>query len=297
MHHVSIDQMHEAFYSLKRKAAPGVDGVTWQDYETDLESNLTDLCDRVHRGGPYHPLPSRRRYIPKADGRQRPLAVAALEDKIVQRGKLSEVLQAAGQPLTSRARFALFADEVPAEKRTRKLQPYVLLCDAIARALGKDPDLFLYEKLDGLNIAEPEQATDAEARKLSLLLERMARHVADKKNLLGFFDLAAQTPGAMNEWGRFQSFTTWTYLPPSFSPLPQKSLAPPRCRYCAIGDMRVDSITGPNSNLFPRCLSAVSSSKVSTAVRESAVGLGLRQRASNACIARPMPSRWQMQYL
>jgi group II intron reverse transcriptase/maturase len=93
MHHVSIDQMREAFYSLKRKAAPGVDGVTWQDYETDLECNLADLHDRVHRGGPYHPLPSRRQYIPKADGRQRPLAVAALEDKIVQRA-VQEVLNA-----------------------------------------------------------------------------------------------------------------------------------------------------------------------------------------------------------
>jgi RNA-directed DNA polymerase len=76
LHHVSIDQMREAFYALKRRAAPGVDGVTWQGYETDLEGNLADLHDRVHRGGPYHPLPSRRQYIPKAGGRQRPLAVA-----------------------------------------------------------------------------------------------------------------------------------------------------------------------------------------------------------------------------
>jgi group II intron reverse transcriptase/maturase len=93
LHHVDIDLFREAFYALKRKAAPGVDGVTWQDYETDLESNLADLLDRVHKGGPYHPLPSRRRYIPKADGRQRPLAVAALEDKIVQRA-VAEVLNA-----------------------------------------------------------------------------------------------------------------------------------------------------------------------------------------------------------
>jgi RNA-directed DNA polymerase len=67
----------------KRKAAPGVDGVTWQDYEAQLEPRLADLHGRVHRGA-YRPQPSRRTYIPKADGRQRPLAVAALEDKIVQ---------------------------------------------------------------------------------------------------------------------------------------------------------------------------------------------------------------------
>jgi RNA-directed DNA polymerase len=93
LHHVSIDQLREAFYALKRDAAPGVDGLTWQDYETDLERRLVDLQDRVHRGGPYHPLPSRRRYIPKSDGRQRPLAVAGLEDKIVQRA-MQEMLNA-----------------------------------------------------------------------------------------------------------------------------------------------------------------------------------------------------------
>jgi len=83
LHHVSVEVLSVAFYALKRKAAPGVDGVTWQDYEADLERKLTDLHDRVHRGA-YRPQPSRRTYIPKADGRQRPLAIAALEDKIVQ---------------------------------------------------------------------------------------------------------------------------------------------------------------------------------------------------------------------
>src|SRR5712675_2463125 len=72
-----------AFYALKRKAAPGVDGMTWKDYEADLEPRLEDLHGRVHRGA-YRPQPSRRTYIPKADGKQRPLAIAALEDKIVQ---------------------------------------------------------------------------------------------------------------------------------------------------------------------------------------------------------------------
>ena len=79
LHHVDVDRLREAFYALRRDAAPGVDGLTWRDYETDLDSKLADLCDRVHKGGPYHPLPSRRRFIPKADGKQRPLAVAALE--------------------------------------------------------------------------------------------------------------------------------------------------------------------------------------------------------------------------
>jgi RNA-directed DNA polymerase len=83
-HHISIDLLEEAFFELKEDAAPGVDRLTWTDYETDLERNLGDLRDRVQRGA-YRALPSRRVYIPKPDGRQRPLAVAALEDKIVQR--------------------------------------------------------------------------------------------------------------------------------------------------------------------------------------------------------------------
>jgi retron-type reverse transcriptase len=83
LHHVNIDSLKMAFYALKRRAAPGVDGMTWQEYEADLEVKLEDLHGRVHRGA-YRPQPSRRTYIPKADGRQRPLAIAALEDKIVQ---------------------------------------------------------------------------------------------------------------------------------------------------------------------------------------------------------------------
>jgi len=83
LHHVNVDTLSAAFYALKRKAAAGVDGVTWQDYEVSLECNLEDLHRRVHWGA-YRPHPSRRTYIPKADGRQRPLAIAALEDKIVQ---------------------------------------------------------------------------------------------------------------------------------------------------------------------------------------------------------------------
>src|SRR5438876_3248060 len=84
LHHISVDLLRLAFFALKRDAAAGVDGLTWRDYGLDLERNLEDLHARVHRGA-YRALPSRRRYIPKPDGRQRPLAVAALEDKIVQR--------------------------------------------------------------------------------------------------------------------------------------------------------------------------------------------------------------------
>jgi RNA-directed DNA polymerase len=84
LHHVSIDLLTDAFYELKEDAAAGVDGLTWTDYEANLESHLEDLHGRVQRGA-YRALPARRVYIPKADGRQRPLAVAALEDKIVQR--------------------------------------------------------------------------------------------------------------------------------------------------------------------------------------------------------------------
>jgi RNA-directed DNA polymerase len=84
LHHVTVDLLREAFYALKRKAAPGVDGLTWPDYEAELEDHLQDLHARVHRGA-YRALPVRRRYIPKPGGKQRPLGIAALEDKIVQR--------------------------------------------------------------------------------------------------------------------------------------------------------------------------------------------------------------------
>jgi RNA-directed DNA polymerase len=92
LHHVNPDSLREAYYALKRDAAPGVDGVTWREYEAELEPRLAELHGRVHRGA-YRPQPSRRTYIPKADGKQRPLAIAALEDKIVQ-GAATRVLNA-----------------------------------------------------------------------------------------------------------------------------------------------------------------------------------------------------------
>ena len=92
LHHVTIDLLKDAYSWLKREAAPGVDGRTWQSYKQNLETNLVELHTRIHRGS-YRALPSKRRYIPKPDGRQRPLGIAALEDKIVQRAVV-EVLNA-----------------------------------------------------------------------------------------------------------------------------------------------------------------------------------------------------------
>jgi RNA-directed DNA polymerase len=92
LHHVDVDRLRTAYRGLNPKAAAGVDEVTWQDYGQGLEANLRDLHQRVHRGS-YRAKPTRRTYVPKADGRQRPLGVAALEDKIVQRAVV-EVLNA-----------------------------------------------------------------------------------------------------------------------------------------------------------------------------------------------------------
>ena len=92
LHHVTLERLRWAYWALSPKAAPGLDGVTWEDYGRDLEANLRDLHERV-QGGRYRAKPSRRAYIPKADGRLRPLGIAALEDKIAQRAVV-EVLNA-----------------------------------------------------------------------------------------------------------------------------------------------------------------------------------------------------------
>jgi RNA-directed DNA polymerase len=81
--HVKVPLLKEAFQRLRRNAAPGIDGVTWAEYGERLDERLHDLEDRIHRGS-YHPLPVRRVYIPKGDGRMRPLGIPALEDKLVQ---------------------------------------------------------------------------------------------------------------------------------------------------------------------------------------------------------------------
>jgi RNA-directed DNA polymerase len=92
LHHVTVARLRAAYLAIRPQAAPGVDGVRWVAYGQDLEANLQDLHRRVHSGS-YRARPSRRAYIPKADGRQRPLGIAALEDKIVQRAVV-EVLNA-----------------------------------------------------------------------------------------------------------------------------------------------------------------------------------------------------------
>jgi RNA-directed DNA polymerase len=92
LHHVTVDRLREAYRALRPDAAAGADGVTWREYGLDLEANLRDLYARVHRGA-YRARPVRRAYIPKPDGRQRPLGVAALEDKVLQRAVV-EVLNA-----------------------------------------------------------------------------------------------------------------------------------------------------------------------------------------------------------
>jgi group II intron reverse transcriptase/maturase len=92
LHHVGIDRLRTAFRALKKDAAPGVDGMTWEQYAEHLEDNLRDLHRRLHQGA-YRAKPSRRAYIPKTDGRQRPLGIASLEDKVVQRAVV-EVLNA-----------------------------------------------------------------------------------------------------------------------------------------------------------------------------------------------------------
>jgi group II intron reverse transcriptase/maturase len=92
LHHVDPARLRKAYWAIRPQAAPGVDGVTWAEYGQDLEGNLRDLHARV-QSGRYRAKPSRRVYIPKADGRQRPLGIASLEDKIVQRAVV-EVLNA-----------------------------------------------------------------------------------------------------------------------------------------------------------------------------------------------------------
>jgi retron-type reverse transcriptase len=92
LHHVTVNLLRDGYYALKRAAAPGVDGVRWKEYETDLDEKLAELHSRIHRGT-YRAQPSKRAYIPKADGRQRPLGIAALEDKIVQQAVVTVLNQ------------------------------------------------------------------------------------------------------------------------------------------------------------------------------------------------------------
>src|SRR5215469_10072906 len=92
LRHVTVDLLRDSFYALKRQAAPGVDGVTWQEYEDGIEDRLVALHRQVHTGT-YRAQPSKRAYIPKPDGRKRPLGIAALEDKVVQQAVVTVLNQ------------------------------------------------------------------------------------------------------------------------------------------------------------------------------------------------------------
>jgi len=92
LHHITVGLLRDSYYALKRDAAPGVGGTTWQEYETGLDEKLADLHPRIHRGT-YRAQPSKRAYIPKADRRQCPLGIAALEDKTVQQAVVTVLNQ------------------------------------------------------------------------------------------------------------------------------------------------------------------------------------------------------------
>ncbi len=124
LNHVRAPLLKEAYSSLRKKAAAGVDGVTWSEYGDNLDARLLDLQDRVHRGN-YHPQPVRRVYIPKGDGRTRPLGIPALEDKIVQ-----QAVRWILEPIYERAFLGFSYGFRPGRSPHRAL-------DALAVALGK----------------------------------------------------------------------------------------------------------------------------------------------------------------
>ena len=92
LHQVTVNLLRDIYYALKRDAARGIDGITWQEYETGLDEKLADLHGRIHRGT-YREQPSKRAYRPKADGRQRPLGIAALEHKVVEQAVVTVLNQ------------------------------------------------------------------------------------------------------------------------------------------------------------------------------------------------------------
>jgi hypothetical protein len=120
LHHVDPAMLRTAFYAMKRDAAPGVDGMTWETYEQDLDRRIETLHARV-QAGTYRALPSRRSYIPKEDGSKRPLAVAALEDKIVQRA-VAAVLSAIHEEDFDRRRRTSEC-RCPPARRYRRTRP------------------------------------------------------------------------------------------------------------------------------------------------------------------------------
>jgi RNA-directed DNA polymerase len=134
LHHIyNPETLRQAYFSLKKEAAPGIDGETWRHYGESLEDNLQDLSHRLKRGA-YRAKPVRRVYIPKADGRQRPLGVTGLEDKIVQRASV-EVLNAiyvAAKPA------AVLADERSA-RETRPVVPVAIPGDGAGDQAVESP--------------------------------------------------------------------------------------------------------------------------------------------------------------
>jgi RNA-directed DNA polymerase len=140
LHHVDVDRLRAAYFALRPKAAPGVDGVTWHDYGLDLEDNLRDLHARVH-GGSYRAKPSRRVYIPKPDGRQRPLGIAALEDKLLQRAVV-EVLNAIYELGRAGARCRRYRRSVSPTRPPNRTCPFLSIRLSTGHAVAdRDADL------------------------------------------------------------------------------------------------------------------------------------------------------------
>src|SRR5215471_3502440 len=129
-HHITVQLLRGAFFELKENAAPRVDGLRWGDYETDLEHRLEDLHARLQRGA-YRALPGRRGYIPKSDGRLRPLAVAALEDKIVQRATVAVLNAIYEEDFLGFSYGALLQESLAVATRTDAMKPSDLACVVI----------------------------------------------------------------------------------------------------------------------------------------------------------------------
>ncbi len=136
LHHVTVDRLREAYRAISPSAAPGVDGVTWRAYAQNLEDNLRDLHERVQRGA-FRAFPVRRVFIPKADGRLRPLGVASLEDKIVQRA-LVEVLNAIYELGRAGARCRRCRRSVSPTRSPNRTCPFLSIRLSTGRAMA-DP--------------------------------------------------------------------------------------------------------------------------------------------------------------
>ena len=161
LHHITPETLRGSYLALQKRAAPGVDGCTWEEYQENLSERLVELHTRVHKGT-YRALPSRRVYIPKADGKKRPLGIATLEDKIVQQA-VSEVLTA------------------------------IYEADFCGFSYGFRPNRGCHDALDALSVAIEEKAVnwvlDADIQSFfdsishAWMLRFLGRRVADKRVL------------------------------------------------------------------------------------------------------------------